>query len=476
MASRWTVVAAFSLLMSGDAFADPVIWGVNGHPIASYPGVDIDQQLDYVADLGMTSYRVDISHESEVVTLAELARAGKARGIEILPVITPGNVDLDEDSVPELHAKARALAIALAAPLKDEIRVWELGNEMENHAIIQPCEMRDDGTQYPCEWGPAGGLSADDYYGPRWAKVSAVLDGLSEGIDEVDPDIRKAIGTAGWGHIGAFERIEADGIDWDISVWHAYGQDPEWAFKKLAVYDRPIWLTEFNHPLGSQNGELEQAEGLTYTLRRLLELNQHYPLEAAHIYELLDETYWAPDFEAYMGLVRLLPKSDGGWVAGEPKPAYTAVRDFIRGPRDDPPARTCDLATLADPGEEGTDASARYAYCLILGRAAEEADVARWQALATTEPGIAARLRPLLSSPEFAERYGPLGMSDRDYVAFLFELLLGREADAHGLDSYAAELKAGGLSRTGIALGIVQSGEFRSRHAALFAGEAGTDG
>ena len=66
--------------------------------------------------------------------------------------------------------------------------------------------MQDDGKQYDCAWGPAGGVGPLEYYGPRWQKVSAVLKGLSEGAAAADPAVLKAMGTAGWGHLGAFER------------------------------------------------------------------------------------------------------------------------------------------------------------------------------------------------------------------------------------------------------------------------------
>ena len=66
-------------------------------------------------------------------------------------------------------------------------------------------------------------------------------------------------------------------------------------------------------------------------MKRLSELSETYQVEAAHIYELMDETYWAPNFEAYMGLVKL--ESDGrrGWRPGKPKAAYFSVRELIRG-------------------------------------------------------------------------------------------------------------------------------------------------
>jgi hypothetical protein len=170
-----------------------------------------------------------------------------------------------------------------------------------------------------------------EYSGPRWAKASAVLKGLSDAAVAVDPTIRKAVGTAGWGHLGAFERMQRDGIEWDISVWHMYGQDPEWAFQALAKFNRPLWVTEFNHPEGSKVGEQDQADGLARWPQRLRQLQQKYPVEAAHIYELMDETYWAPGFEAVMGLVHLERNGAGGWRTGQPKAAYDAVKKLVRG-------------------------------------------------------------------------------------------------------------------------------------------------
>jgi hypothetical protein len=81
------------------------LWGVNGHPITAYPGVRIARQLDFIEDLGLKSYRVNISSEDNADDLAALVAAAKKRGIEMLPVITPQAVDLEKDSPDELYAK-----------------------------------------------------------------------------------------------------------------------------------------------------------------------------------------------------------------------------------------------------------------------------------------------------------------------------------------------------------------------------------
>lgn len=465
MSIRLTIGMVCLLVTPISASAD-ILWGVNGHPITAYPGIGIERQLDFIKDLGMKSYRVNISGADKASDLAALVTEGKERGIDILPVITPGNVDLDKDSAEDLYEKAHKLAVTLGTRFKDDIRVWELGNEMENYAIIKPCERRDDGSQYPCEWGPAGGVGPLEYYGPRWAKVSAVLKGLSDGMIEVDPDIRKAIGTAGWGHVGAFERMRQDGIRWDISVWHMYGDDPEWAFKKLAEYDRPIWVTEFNNPMGSQRSEQQQADGLTWAMTRLRELQAEYNVEAAHVYELLDETYWGAHYEAFMGLVRLTKNGDG-WETGEPKPAYIAARTLIQGERPLPhPRRTCDLAesSTSDPLPVR---QARFAFCLVLGRQGGAEAEARWvEALEKDETNVTAMMLTLMHSDEFNQRYAIFGLTDRAYVSFLYLLLVDRPADGYGLDSYATNLRNGSMTRENVALGMMLSSEFQERHAA----------
>jgi hypothetical protein len=461
-------IAAASLLAAVAPASTDILWGVNGHPITAYPGIPVEKQLDFVKDLGLKSYRVNVTNKDNEGIIANLVDAGKVRGVEILPVITPDNLNLQKDSPDELYSKARNLAVTLGTRFKEGIRVWELGNEMENHAIIKPCEKRDDGSQYPCEWGPAGGTLALDYYGPRWVKVSAVLKGLSDGMTEADPGIRKAIGTAGWGHTGAFARMKEDGIDWDISVWHMYGEDPEWAFREISDYGKPIWVTEFNNPYGSQKSERQQADGLRQTMTLLGELKEKYKIEAAHIYELFDETYWAPSFEANMGLVRLAATSDGKWMAGEPKPAYKTVRDLTRGPRPlAKPQRNCDTETTgADKASPVRQAS--FAYCLILGREGDEGGVEQWAAaLESGDTKLVDMILEMLRSDAFEAQYATIGLTDRAYISFLYLLLLNRPADNDGLDAYARQLQAGTMTRESVAFGLIDSGEFKATHAAI---------
>lgn len=471
----------FSLkFISAPAQAD-LIWGVNGHPFTAYFGVSFKNQLSYIADLGMTSYRVNVSSITQAPALRKLVEQAEARGIDILPVLTPP-LDLEKSSAEDLHKWAHAFAVYFVSRFKDDIRIWELGNELENYAIIQPCEMRDDGEQYNCEWGPAGGVSALDYYGPRWKKVSAVLKGLSHGTKSVDPTIRKAIGTAGWGHVGAFERMHEDGIEWDISIWHMYGEDPEWAFKKLAEYGKPIWVTELNHPLGSQKGTVEQALGLKKWIHRLRELEDAYDVEAAHIYELLDETYWAPSFESVMGLV-YLEKDGNNWRTAGNKPAYCVVKTLLRGgyrmPASAPhseratlqpaalPRRRCNLC-LFDHRDASTSNKVKYSYCLILGREADGGGLASWLSELDKGRDIRDVLLAFIESDEFKKEHGIGELDDSAYVTLMYRLLLDRDGYGQGHADYARSLREGTMNRTEFVEAIIKSQEFILKHRLLF--------
>src|SRR5690606_12934284 len=122
--SRLSLVLSFLAAMATAASAE-IFWGANGHPFYAYPGIPVARQLDFLADLGMKSYRVNISGTDKADELAALIEEAKKRDIQILPVVTPGNVDLLKDDPDTLYEKAFDLAVSLVSRFKDDIRIWE---------------------------------------------------------------------------------------------------------------------------------------------------------------------------------------------------------------------------------------------------------------------------------------------------------------------------------------------------------------
>ncbi len=480
---RRIVIAFVAIVLSaGGTLAKDgdLVWGVNGHPLVSYHGVAYEHQLDLVKALGATSYRVDVSSLLQATPLDTLVSMAESRGITILPVLVPP-VSLDKETPGEVYRKAQAFAAYFASRFKDRIKVWELGNEMENYAILQPCDMQDDGKQYNCDWGPAGGVTALEYHGGRWAKVSAALKGMSDALIKIDPTLRKAMGTAGWGHIGAFERMQQDGIQWDISVWHYYGGDIEWALKRLVKFGKPIWLTEFNHPYGSQkDGVVKQAEGLAGMIGEFRSLRATYNLEAAHIYELLDETYWQPNFEGYMGLVYLKKDPQNKWVTDGGKPAFCAVRALLHGgfrlagdakSKSPPetraqPHRQCNLCYF-DPHDRSAVSVSRYSTCLMLGRLPEAAEVEKFGKELDGKKDGMSLLAFLAESDEFRARYKLGELDEVETVTLFYRLLFDRDPDGMGLGDFVGELKSGRMSKHQLLLALMGSPEFKAHHPIL---------
>jgi hypothetical protein len=299
--------------------------------------------------------------------------------------------------------------------------------------------------------------------------------GLTEGARAADPGAKLAVGTAGWGHIGAFERMKADGIEWDISVWHMYGEDPEWALKKLREYKHPIWITEFNNSQGSQNGKEQQVQGLVQQMSRLSELQQAYGVEAAHIYELLDEPYWGKDFEAVMGLVELKKDDNGLWIPGDRKPAFDAVKTRIAGavasastPHEITIERKCELnPEAASTGAVDAKAAVSYSFCLVLGRQPDGSGLTGYASRVAGGLPISQVLIDILNSEEFAKRHDAAKLTTDEYVRLIYRVMLGVEPSAAALKE-AAGVLADEKSRVQFQRRLIDSAAFRTQHAALF--------
>ena len=120
-----------------------------------------------------------------------------------------------------------------------------------------------------------------------------------------------------------------DGLEWEITVWHDYETVSEKFLKRLAGFGKPIWITEFNAGSGGFETEEENARLLKKRIAWYRAMRVPYGVEAAFVYELLDEPYWGDHYEARMGLYRMEGSKEDGWRVGAPKPAARAVKQAI---------------------------------------------------------------------------------------------------------------------------------------------------
>lgn len=269
-----------------------------------------------------------------------------------------------------------------------------------------------------------------------------------------------------------------DGANWDISIWHMYGQDPEWALKKLVKYGHPIWITEFNYPLGSTSSEKEQADGLADAMAMLRRYQPTYNIQAAHIYELLDEPYWAPNYEAFMGLIRIQKSDVDQTPVTIPKLAYQRVKQLIAA--EAPSAgtrpvvagkpdgdRKCTLRMPFPRANVAPNEAITYAYCLVLGRDADGAGLSGWTSKLAESMSITDVLTTMLSSDEFERTNNVSTLSQKQYVTLLYRRLLGQDPDAAVLEKTTHGLEQGTLTRINLQKSLIESPQFKSSHNVL---------
>jgi hypothetical protein len=315
---------------------EPFCWGVNGHPLSQegYRHVPLDVQLDLVTDLGAGWYRFDMAENA--VPPDELLAAAKQHNVKLLPAICSPVARLGENAPPEqVRAVAAAFAKKMAARCKGQITHWELSNELDTYALIRKGETTRSGKLW--QWDDAEGSDPDMYEETRYQRVKAELQGLNEGIKEVDPTAKTMVDVS-WLHYGYIERlVNEDHIPFDILAWHWYSDMGDITkvngncnlIDILRRFGKPIWITEANRRDGSMNGkEAEQAEHLK---KIALQWKNIHDIQAVFVYELLDEPYFGNDGEAFYGFVEIVKNAEGKWQVGRKKPAIEAYRSAIAG-------------------------------------------------------------------------------------------------------------------------------------------------
>ncbi len=132
------------------------------------------------------------------------------------------------------------------------------------------------------------------------------------------------------------------------------------------------------------------------------------------------------------------------------------------------PKQFCTLPSLR--AEETTRrAQIAYGYCLVLGRKPEVFGLNSYNGAMLKGLTTSQFLTELLQSPEFQKKYGINRIDNASFVTLMFRLLLQREPDGAGLQSYVSGLNDGSLSKKQVWSAIIASEEFRNKHSTMFA-------
>jgi hypothetical protein len=297
-----------------------IMWGVNGHPgrAGNSTYADPAAQMKLVHSLGMKHYRADFynADETQFSRLQKLLDAAKPYGIVVTPILIQNAGTTEPDS----YTRGYNLAKGYAQRFPD-ILVFEIGNEENN-------ELRDgfqDGS-LPSVWTALEG----------YPNIRGRLRGQLEGLKAGNPKVLSAFGDAGGCNYGFMQALHADGLRWDITVFHPYDfwgdienrgstgvhcQGGDNMLQKHADFGKPIWLTEFNWtPSVNDADKTGEGKGLVSMMTKFNSLAKKYNIQAADIYELVDEPD-LQDAERFFGVF-----GDGGAET----PAAEAVRAYLK--------------------------------------------------------------------------------------------------------------------------------------------------
>ncbi len=334
---------ALVTLLQTSVIAEPVQWGINGHPLTQegYWQVPLDDQLDLVKDSGATWYRISFgfdAYRANTARFEELLAKAEKRNLKLLPVLMPPKGFYgDSKPLAQIKEESAAFGKEMASRYKGRITHWELGNELDTFAMIKKGEKNRAGKEWKWDGAPDGKIP-DDYETNRYERCREFFKSLQQGIKEADPKALTMIDTAGWLHYGFLQRLKEDGVnDYDILAWHWYSEmGPIIAASKDKIdvikllkdgFGKPIWLTEINRRDGSKKGKEDaQAE---YISGPIADLSKHPDINAVFLYELLDEPYFGESGESDYGIANI-SKESGKWKITGMKPSFDAFRKLTR--------------------------------------------------------------------------------------------------------------------------------------------------
>lgn len=328
-----------------------VALGFTGHPLTqpvySNSGISFDEQLKLIKDVGGEWYRFDVNAPSSGADFTQmdlLVSKAQARGVQLLPILMPV-LDREHDDLQTIYKKSHDAAVSFVSRYKSSIHVWELCNEQDIYAIHK---AGDRGWLLPTPHGD----KVSDYDPQRYAIAAALLHGLADGVHEADGSARRIINFGGWLHEGFLQKLQNDGIPYEIVGLHWYsnmgeitcpGQSapcpPRSNYPNVIqtiesiTRGKPIWVTETNYmPTASNSADQNVAVENNYlvpTLKKYMEARSTYPFPVIIVYELLDEPNMAAVTERQSGTYSTVRTPDGKYSLGTAKPHYHALQSLF---------------------------------------------------------------------------------------------------------------------------------------------------
>lgn len=289
-----------------------VIWGAVGHNdrprdrTYPYNRIPLERQISLLADAGLKGYRAGCDDMSCPRLIKLLSDRGMIylRSLEQRPN--------DKISAEDNYKRGYQYGFQEARKYAGKIRYYEASNELDNWTKM----AGDGGTRI-------------QFNAARFAQAREYLKGLIEGIHAADKQARVMVDDAGWCHYGFLQALWADGVRWDITAFHWYsdqGNVEKAGCRSANVaaihaqFGVPVWITEFNKNKSKDHDETISAQWVGSFIQQINRIAHRYKIQAAFVYELLEEPTLKHSGEQYYGIV------DSN---GVPKPTWNTMRRIL---------------------------------------------------------------------------------------------------------------------------------------------------
>ncbi|MEN0052438.1 MAG: glycosyl hydrolase [Mucilaginibacter sp.] len=298
-------------------------WGINGHPLTQfdYSKNTWDQQISFLKDLKLNTYRIDVPLNPQGLPKNETAFQNildklNSNSITPFPVlIISGLSGLNAEQVYTLcNSQGKAFGLKYGKNLP----YLEVGNEEDNKIIVS-----------------GNGTKASDYDADKASRVIAKLKGFIDGLKSVQPDVKVSLSFS-WVHFYYLEMLKQNNVNYDIVGCHWYsnmgGGDITNANQFGNVlktvkdrFNKDIWITEFNYWKGTKNSDYtKQADYLGKSLKAIVSSNL---VKGFFIYELFDQNFISQRSkdEASYGIL----SKDASTADYQKKDIYLVYKSFI---------------------------------------------------------------------------------------------------------------------------------------------------
>ncbi len=307
-----------------------ITWGISvlTFPFPTYIESFTKTEVAEAKKLGITHVRVDYIPFNPKATDNSVKVVNEA-GLKVVLIIPPGPNSIWTDK--KLEDNTKKYVTEIVKRYKGKVAVYQVGTEMASVALLN------NGSKHGIDLKdyPADALKA----ATTWVKVA------NETLKKEDPGVLRMVNDQ-WVHTGFFDNYFKQGGDFDILGWNWFsdmGTDMESVvidakakqtyelLDKLKSYNKPIWLTEVNRRLGSNDGN-EKAQADYITTMAKYAINHKDVIKGFFVFNLLEDQA-APKEEKGYSIIKALDDNGQKQTITGHKPAFEAYQKVIKSSR-----------------------------------------------------------------------------------------------------------------------------------------------